>query len=72
MACLKETTVPRHEDYNNAAHEMEMNLIPEVCAGLRDTQYETPAEIRMLRTLGADADGKSTRSAGGQNYPLAF
>jgi purine-nucleoside phosphorylase len=42
------------------AHEIDPALAEGVYAGLNGPQYETPAEIRMLRTLGADLVGMST------------
>lgn len=45
-----------------AAAELGMNLQEGVYAGLLGPSYETPAEIRMLRTMGADAVGMSTVS----------
>ncbi|HEY6081760.1 MAG TPA: purine-nucleoside phosphorylase [Polyangiaceae bacterium] len=43
-----------------AARETGVQLEQGVYAGLLGPSYETPAEIRMLRTLGADAVGMST------------
>lgn len=42
------------------AREMDPDLTEGVYAGLTGPQYETPAEIRMLRTIGADLVGMST------------
>ena len=44
----------------DAAAALGMTLHEGVYAGLRGPQYETPAEIRMLRAIGADAVGMST------------
>ncbi|HYP77641.1 MAG TPA: purine-nucleoside phosphorylase [Polyangiaceae bacterium] len=44
----------------DAAREAEVTLREGVYAAMLGPSYETPAEIRMLRTLGADAVGMST------------
>jgi purine-nucleoside phosphorylase len=46
--------------FQRVAGKLGMPLHEGVYAGLRGPQYETPAEIRMLRALGADAVGMST------------
>ncbi len=43
-----------------ASEELRVKLHQGVYAGLLGPQYETPAEIRMLRVMGADAVGMST------------
>lgn len=46
--------------FHESATRIGMPLHEGVYASLLGPQYETPAEIRMLRTLGADAVGMST------------
>ena len=46
--------------FASAAQRLGITLHDGVYAGLLGPQYETPAEVRMLRTLGADAVGMST------------
>lgn len=43
-----------------AARELDPSLVEGIYAGLPGPHFETPAEIRMLRTLGADLVGMST------------
>jgi purine-nucleoside phosphorylase len=43
-----------------AAREMGLELRRGIYAAMSGPSYETPAEVRMLRTLGADAVGMST------------
>ena len=47
-------------DFAGAAARAGVTLHEGTYAGVRGPQYETPAEVRMLRTLGADAVGMST------------
>jgi purine-nucleoside phosphorylase len=61
------------------AHEIDPELAEGVYAGLPGPHYETPAEIRMLRTLGADLVGMSTvhetiaaRAAGAQVLAISL
>lgn len=46
--------------FRTAAQQLGLTLHEGVYAGLLGPQYETPAEVRMLRSLGADAVGMST------------
>jgi len=48
------------EHFRHGAASLDMKLHEGVYAAMLGPQYETPAEIRMVRTLGADAVGMST------------
>lgn len=48
------------EVFRKAATELQISYQTGVYAGLLGPSYETPAEVRMLRTWGADAVGMST------------
>ena len=51
---------PWRAEFSRAAKAQNITLHEGVYAGLLGPQYETPAEVRMLRHLGADAVGMST------------
>ena len=48
------------ENFASAARTKGITLYQGVYAGVLGPQYETPAEVKMLRSLGADAIGMST------------
>jgi purine-nucleoside phosphorylase len=47
-------------DLRNLAKAVDPTLVEGVYAGLNGPQYETPAEVAMLRGMGADLVGMST------------
>jgi purine-nucleoside phosphorylase len=48
------------DEFTSAASAQKLRLHAGIYAGMRGPQYETPAEVKMLRSLGADAVGMST------------
>jgi purine-nucleoside phosphorylase len=59
-------------EFSRAANAENITLHEGVYAGLLGPQYETPAEVRMLRQLGADAIGMSTVLEAIQARALGF
>ncbi len=58
---LTDVWAPTHRAALRGAGEAEgVDLVEGIYVGLLGPNYETPAEVRMLRTLGADAVGMST------------
>lgn len=53
-------SAPLRESFRAAAQSEDVTLHEGVYAALLGPQYETPAEVRMLQRLGADAVGMST------------
>jgi purine-nucleoside phosphorylase len=53
-------SAPLRKHFAQQAKKEKVTLHEGVYAGLLGPQYETPAEVRMLRTIGADAVGMST------------
>ncbi len=53
-------SVQARKHFRDAARKIDIILHEGVYASLLGPQYETPAEVRMLQTLGADAVGMST------------
>ncbi len=58
--------------FADAAGRADINLHEGVYAGMLGPQYETPAEVRMLRQLGADAIGMSTVLEAIQSHALGL
>lgn len=61
FADMTDVWAPHHRAALHAAAAAEgVDLAEGIYAGLLGPTYETPAEVRMLRTMGADAVGMST------------
>jgi len=61
FADMTDVWAPAHREALRAAGEAEgVELEEGIYAGLLGPTYETPAEVRMLHTIGADAVGMST------------
>ncbi|MEW6127343.1 MAG: purine-nucleoside phosphorylase [Acidobacteriota bacterium] len=58
---MTEIYTPAYREIAKAvARELDIDLAEGVYLGLRGPTYETPAEVRMMRSLGGDALGMST------------